>query len=306
MAGSGPAMTGAARHTPPGLPSPSSPDLPHQGPRAGFANPAAGVVKSAVAYWGKIIGGMAGFAMGGPVGAMFGAALGHAADSGVMPELRRILPGADPAAAIRMAARFGGREQVLSLGVITLAAKLAKIDGPVRREEIAAFRARFRVPPEALHQVGALFDQARHSADGYQDTAAALGHAFADQPGTLEDLLASLFAIAAADGAVNRAEHGFLSDVHAAFHLDQAAWDRARGAAPPRRAEGEADPYAVLGVTEAASAEELRGAWKALMRTHHPDSLAAQGIAPDIIARGAEKVARINAAWDRIKRERGL
>ena len=32
-------------------------------------------------YWGKFIGGMAGFAMGGPVGAVVGVALGHAADS---------------------------------------------------------------------------------------------------------------------------------------------------------------------------------------------------------------------------------
>ena len=32
--------------------------------------------------WGKIIGGVAGFAMGGPIGAIAGVVLGHAADSG--------------------------------------------------------------------------------------------------------------------------------------------------------------------------------------------------------------------------------
>jgi DnaJ like chaperone protein len=37
-----------------------------------------------MSYWGKIIGGRAGFAVGGPAGAVVGAALGHAADSGAL------------------------------------------------------------------------------------------------------------------------------------------------------------------------------------------------------------------------------
>ena len=258
-------------------------------------------------YWGKIIGGMAGFAVGGPMGAVFGAALGHAADSGAVPHLRLPFSAADPLfASARMAALLGRRDQVFALGVVTLAAKLAKTDGPVRREEIAAFRRQFRVPPEAVHDIGRLFDQARETPHGYQATAAQLGESFADSPAVLEDVLASLFGIARADGPVNRAEHEFLSNVHAAFGLDQAAWDRARGAAPPRAASGEPDPYAVLGVPAGTSNEELHAAWKRLMREHHPDSLAARGVPGDIIARTGDKVARINAAWDHIKRERGL
>ena len=46
--------------------------------------------------------------------------------------------------------------------------------------------------------------------------------------------------------------------------------------------------------------------WRRLMRENHPDSLAARGVPAEFIARANEKVARINAAWDRIKRERGL
>src|SRR6185312_5661554 len=40
-----------------------------------------------MSYWGKLLGGLAGFAVGGPFGAMVGAALGHAADGGEMPRL---------------------------------------------------------------------------------------------------------------------------------------------------------------------------------------------------------------------------
>src|SRR5579871_6780580 len=36
---------------------------------------------AAMSYWGKILGGAAGFAIGGPIGALLGAAAGHAIDS---------------------------------------------------------------------------------------------------------------------------------------------------------------------------------------------------------------------------------
>jgi DnaJ like chaperone protein len=66
------------------------------------------------------------------------------------------------------------------------------------------------------------------------------------------------------------------------------------------------DPYLELGVPRSTSGEELRATWKRLMRENHPDSLASRGVPADFVARASDKVARINAAWDRIKRERGL
>lgn len=76
--------------------------------------------------WGKIIGGMAGFAFGGPFGAVVGAALGHAAERGGMPQGAFRLPGAggfgvSPA---RLAAMLGRREQLFAVAVVVLSAKL--------------------------------------------------------------------------------------------------------------------------------------------------------------------------------------
>ncbi len=261
-----------------------------------------------VSVWGKIIGGMAGFAFGGPLGAVVGAALGHAAESGGFAQFGSVrMPGVPGLSPARLAAMLGSREQVFAIAVVVLAAKLAKCDGPVNRAEIDAFKRSFRIPPENAREVGRLFDMARDSVEGFEDYAAQLGQAFADQPGVLEDVLAALFAIARADRPVTVAEQQFLLAVCHRFNLGEAAWQRvssgeARAAAPP---PGE-DPYRVLGVTRGATGEELRAAWKRLMRENHPDSLAGRGVAPELIARAGQKVARINAAWDRIKRERGL
>ncbi len=251
-----------------------------------------------MSYWGKLLGGMAGFAMGGPPGAVMGAALGHAADrSGV--NAARFHPA-------RLAAMFVPREQVFAMAVVALSAKLAKCDGPITRAEIDGFKRHFRVPAESAREVGRLFDQARDTQDGFEGYAQQLGTSFADNLGVLEDVLAGLFGIARADGAVNAAELDFLARCARGFGLDGAAWDRARGGTARTQAGTEADPYGVLGIARSATDDAVRAAWKQLMRDNHPDGLAAKGVPPEFIARATEKVANINAAWDRVKRERGL
>lgn len=256
--------------------------------------------------WGKIIGGMAGFAMGGPFGAVVGAALGHAADTGGLGQFANMqfqMPGLGPA---RMAARLGGKQQLFSIGVVVLSARLAKCDGPVNRLEIDGFKRHFRVPTDAAAEIGRLFDQARDSNEAVEPLARQMGEAFADNRLVLEDVLAALFAIARADKPVNLRETEFLQQICHSFGLGRDSWERASGAAPRRGHDDGEDPYAVLGVARDASTDVLRATWKQLMRENHPDSLASRGVPPEFIARAGDKVARINAAWDRIKRERGL
>lgn len=252
-----------------------------------------------MSIWGKIIGGAAGFLMGGPAGAVMGASLGHAADTGALGGMGR------PA---DLAAMLGNKETLFAVSVVVLSAKLAKVDGPVKRSEIAAFRAQFRIPEENLREVGRLFDQARETAEGHEPFAQRLGHAFRDNPMMLEDVLHALFAIARADGPPNRAEMAFLGAVHARFGLEAGAWERAlRGQSARQMPEmDKVDPYAVLGVPAEAPDAEVRAAWRRLMRDHHPDSLAARGVPEAFAKRATDKVAEINAAWDRIKRARGL
>jgi DnaJ like chaperone protein len=255
-----------------------------------------------MSFWGKILGSMAGFAMGGPFGAMVGAALGHAADQGGTPGARRIPPNAAD-----MLHMLGGKENLFSFSIVVLAAKLAKADGPVKRAEIEAFRQMFRVPEESLRDVGRLFDQARETSEGWEPFAERLGEVFADNKAMLEDVLAALVRIARADGPVAKSEGDMLRGIHARFGLDAAAWARAKGGRPRgASAQDFEDPYPVLGLTREASDEQVRAAWKQLMRENHPDSLASRGVPEEFVKRATAKVADINAAWDRIKRERKL
>jgi DnaJ like chaperone protein len=79
-----------------------------------------------------MLGGVAGFAMGGPLGAMVGAALGHAADAGALGGKGGAISAATP----DLMAFFGSKENLFSFSVVVLSAKLAKVDGPIKREVV--------------------------------------------------------------------------------------------------------------------------------------------------------------------------
>lgn len=261
-----------------------------------------------MSIWGKILGGVAGFAMGGPLGAVFGAALGHAADTkgGPAGAVADLLGKPDPLRMAELAQMIGSRETVFSIAVVALAAKLAKVDGPVKRSEIDAFKRLFRFPPEAAKDIGKLWDGARQSAAGFEPFAEKLAEAFADNRTLLEDVVASLHQIALADGPINAAERRFLDEVARRLGLSERERERARSAGSGRPQPDEPDPYEVLGVARSASDAEVRAAWRKLMRENHPDTLASRNVPPRFIEHATQRVAQINNAWTRIKRERGL
>ncbi|KAA5607544.1 DnaJ domain-containing protein [Roseospira marina] len=260
-----------------------------------------------MSVWGKIIGGVGGFLVLGPLGALVGAAAGHAVDKEGWPSWLGGGTSDRPGLRERIGkATADARQQVFAVGVIVLGAKMAKADGHVSRDEVAAFKRIFQIPPGDMKAVGAIFDQAKQSADGYEIYARQIARLFSDSPQVLEELLASLYQIARADGgALHPAETAFLNDVARIFGLPPEAINRLH--ARYERASGdEADPYAVLGVTPNANDEEVRAAWKRLSREHHPDVLMSKGMPEEFIAQANEKMAAINHAYDRVRERRGL
>lgn len=279
-----------------------------------------------MSIWGKIIGGAAGFVIGGgPLGALIGAAAGHFIDRKV-EQVRQsnaqdhaFDPSAPPGfkEAIHQArqqARDQMRAAAFATTVVALCAKMAKADGQVSRAEVDAFKRIFNVPPDQMEAVGRLFDEARKTADDFELYARQAASLFSDTPPVLEDLLMALLLIAQADGVMHPAEQAFLQRVAEIFAVSPQAWERVRaGAASGGSGNGRAsassgisDPYAVLGVAPTATDSDIKAAYRKLLRENHPDTVIAQGLPEEFVEIATRKMAAINAAWDDIARMRGL
>jgi DnaJ-domain-containing protein 1 len=64
------------------------------------------------------------------------------------------------------------------------------------------------------------------------------------------------------------------------------------------------DPAEILGVATDATYEEVREAYLRKVQEYHPDRLSAAGMPKDFIQMANERTARINDAFDRIKKIR--
>jgi len=246
-----------------------------------------------MSIWGKVIGGVAGFALGGPLGALLGAVAGHAIDKahgGGGSILGRV-------------SREEQRQVAFTLAVIALGAKMAKADGQVTRDEVAAFKELFRIPPTEVNNVAKIFDRAKTSTAGFELYAQQVANLFPHEPAVLEELLGGLFHIAKADGVVHPAELQYLKQVADIFGFDQHTFERITAT---HSGADQASPYEVLGVTAETPDTEIKSAYRKLIHENHPDKLMAQGLPQEFIDLANEKMAVINAAYDKIKKLRGL
>lgn len=87
----------------------------------------------------------------------------------------------------------------------------------------------------------------------------------------------------------------------------QHRWGGAQGGGqytPPRRETSGPDPYVVLGIQRDADDRAIKRAYRKLISEHHPDRL---GDLPENLRKDAEaRASEINAAYERIKAERGF
>ena len=197
-----------------------------------------------------------------------------------------------------------------TIAILALAAKMAKADGTVTRDEVSAFRAIFALPPQEEANAARVFNLARQDVAGFDTYArkiAALFHSggdalCADDRNILIDILEALFAIAMADGAYHPREDAFLGEVADIFGLDTRRFAAVRA----RYVEGAPrDPFDVLGAPPDATMDELRRAWRVAVKESHPDGMIARGVPPEAVQLAARRLIAINDAWRDVQAMRG-
>ena len=190
------------------------------------------------------------------------------------------------------------RSVAFAIAVIALGAKMAKADGQVTKDEVAAFREVFTIPTGEEKNAGRLFNLARQDVAGFEDYARKIKAMYADDlAAPLCDLMEGLFHIAMADGHYHPNEDAFLLRVAEIFGLRDVEFKRMRARFVPN---ADRDPYDVLGVTPETPLAEVRNAWRQLVRETHPDQMVARGVPEEAVKLAEKRLIAINRAWDDI------
>ena len=261
------------------------------------------------AFFGKLIGGFIGLIFGGPLGFLIGVFLGHQFDKGFVYTGGINLGGLDPRRA----------RETFVRATFQVMGHMAKADGQVSEQEIQTARTvmrQMRMTPEQVTEAISWFTEGKQPDfplgeclrrfRQFSHFHAGLTRAFVElqvqaamigtgmHPGERE----ILWTICQELG-VSRAE---LAQIEELVRLHMSG-----GAADGRSPEDElARSYKVLGVAENASDRDFKTAYRRLMNQHHPDKLVAKGLPESMMDEAKVKVREIRAAYDLIKKTRGM
>lgn len=260
---------------------------------------------------GKLIGAIAGYWMTRSLfGAIVGAIIGHFFDQGVSMSRRKVVTNdfLNPLFAFAGAvSKADGRVSEREIAAAQALMQRMQLDDAQRREAIDSFNAgkqtgyavdiaiaNLRVWSKGRRDLGFML------LDMLLDIVYAEGELAAPKQVLIRRLCATL--------GISEGDLAALSALKGYGHFGDRAGPRGGpGHAGQQGAPSDPstnDPYAVLGLDRSASSRDIKVAWRRLMSQHHPDKL---GNVPDELKRRAEMRARdINAAYERIKNERGL
>ncbi|MEZ5913880.1 MAG: molecular chaperone DjiA [Paracoccaceae bacterium] len=192
------------------------------------------------------------------------------------------------------------RSVAFAIAVVALGAKMAKADGRVTRNEVAAFREVFVIAQGEEENTARVFNLARQDVAGFETYASRIARMFEPGSPVLLDLVEGLFHIALADGDYHPAEDAYLARVATIFGLDDRCFRTLRARFVP---DAQPDPYDVLGVSPEATLDEIRAAWRAAVRESHPDRMVARGVPEEAVKLAERRLIAINEAWDELSRK---
>ncbi len=275
-------------------------------------------------FAGKLIAGTLGFLTLGPVGLLFGLAIGHAFDRG----LWQALQAASPENLARVQKQFFDT-------TFTLLGYVAKADGRVSEAEIAQAESLFRQLRLNPAQRQNAILRFKEGAEAGFDPAATVA-AFAERVGPRRQAQHTLFAflasMALADGELSQPERGALHNIATLLGVPTAEVDRtvamisaqsrfhsqgwgqqgsgragAGGYRPgPAPRDQLKDAYQALGVEASDSDADIKKAYRKLMSENHPDKLIAKGVPDEMIKIATERSQEISTAYDVIRNARGM
>jgi DnaJ like chaperone protein len=234
--------------------------------------------------YGKWIGGGLGWAFGGPIGAILGFAMGSVLD-GVKVE---------------KAYYQGTARGDFAMSLLVLSAAVMKADGKVVKAELEYVRNFFlsQFGTEETNRLILILKEVLNQEINLREVSIQVGQ-FMDYPSRLQ-LLHYLFGIATADRQFEKSEELVIEQISGFMGVDPSDFASIKA----MFVKNINNAYDILELTPDATNEEVKKTYRRLAIEYHPDKVAHLG--EDIKKAATEKFQTLNAAYEEIKKQRGM
>ena len=252
-------------------------------------------------WYGKLPFGSLGLFLGGPLGAIAGAALGHHLVDKKGDFTNRAIH--------TIQAPFPEHtEQTQAthfISLFSILGKLAKIDGVVSRSEIVVvedFINNLHIAEGEKQFARQVFNEAKISRYSIEDFAIQLYQTAKQQPTVLLSFFYLLFQIVAADGTFHPAEEVALKRIKAIFKISDQQFENIKAVY-----FNEIDKYyKTLDCTPESSIQEIKSNYKKLVKDFHPDTIVSKGLPEEFTDFATKRFREIQEAYEKIKQERNF
>lgn len=241
----------------------------------------------------KYVGGALGWALGGPIGGILGFIVGSVADAG--KESFTDAPDSG-----------GGTDHMadFSVSLLVLCAAVMKADGKILVGELEYVKSFFRRQfgqEKTESRMLMLRDMLKQEIPVREVCAQIRGHI--NQDGCIQ-MLHFLFGLAAADGGIAASEESQLKSIASWLGISEYDYESIKAMFLSHRSADSGWAYKILEVSESASDDEVKKAYRKMAVRFHPDKVSHLG--EEYQQDATEKFKKVQEAWDAVKKQRGM
>ena len=239
-----------------------------------------------MSIWGGITGGLLGFAVLGPIGALVGSVIGSRISGN---SSRKRLNNFD-------------RQVAFFAALFACLAKLAKADGRVDEAEVQKIEEiiskKLNLSGEHRNFAINIFQKAKDDKNSFEAYASNLYKILSSSPNSLLVFYEILFELALADGILHPKEDELLKKIPHIFEFDQSVYDNFY----EKYVSQNKSYYKVLSVKENSPFEDIKKSYLKKRKEFHPDTLIGKGLPEEFIEKAKEKFIEIQEAYEELEK----
>ena len=239
-----------------------------------------------MSIWGGITGGLLGFVVLGPIGALVGSVIG----SNLSSRSKRKRPNNFDKQVAFFAALFA------------CLAKIAKADGRVDESEIKKIEEiisiKLNLNKEHRKFAINIFQKAKDDNVSFESYASNIYQILSSSQNSLLVFYEILFELALSDGILHPKEDELLKKIPRIFRFDKNVYKSLY----EKYVDQNRNYYEVLGLSENSSFSEIKKAYLKKRKEFHPDTLIGKGLPEEFIGKAKEKFIEIQEAYEELEK----